>query len=185
MKTCAICQNEFTPVYNTTQKVCSPRCAIEQVNLNKEKKLQRDIKRFKASERKELRQRKEKLKSRSDHLKEAQTAFNAYIRERDTNENCISCGRLPKKRNAGHFKSVGAYPELRFHPFNCHLQCEHCNTYKSGNQIEYRISLLSRIGLDAVEWLEGGHKSQNLTIDDIIEIKQYYREQLKILKANT
>jgi len=178
VKKCRICKTEYAP-FNSLQKVCSPGCAIELVKADQAK-----AEGCRAKERrKDTRKRREALKTRSDWLREAQTAFNAYIRERDKDENCISCRKQPKKRNAGHYKSVGAYPELRFHPFNCALQCEHCNTYKSGNQVEYRKYLVERIGDRNVEFLEGAQKQQHWTIDDIKEIKQWYKDQLKYLKG--
>jgi len=167
---CKVCKEPFKP-FNSLAKVCSPHCALKLVRLNNEKAIKKD-----------MRERKKKLKTKSQWAKEAQTIFNQYIRERDKNENCISCQKPPRKRNAGHYKSVGAFPELRFHPLNCHLQCEHCNTYKSGNQSEYRLCLISRIGASSVDWLESYHQPQKLTIEDLIEIKQYYKEQLKRLK---
>ncbi|RUM32065.1 MAG: hypothetical protein DSY42_01725, partial [Aquifex sp.] len=103
--------------------------------------------------------------------------FNRYIRERDKNETCISCGRVPKKRNAGHYRSVGACPELRFEPLNVNLQCEHCNTFKSGNAIEYRINLVKKIGLERVEWLEGPHEPAKWSIDEIKAIKKEYADK--------
>jgi MoaA/NifB/PqqE/SkfB family radical SAM enzyme len=121
------------------------------------------------------------LKSKSDWLAEAQREFNLYVRVRDAGMPCISCQKPPKKKNAGHYKSVGAYPELRFHPFNNNLQCEHCNSWKSGDPIRYRQNLIKKIGEPNVLWLEGRHEIQHLTIDDIKEIKQYYKEQTKIL----
>lgn len=169
-KKCKVCRQPFTP-WNTLQKACSPKCALEFVRA-----------RQRAERRKDTRRRKEAMKTRSDWLKEAQTAFNRYIRERDKHENCISCGREPKKRNAGHYKSVGSHPELRFSELNCHLQCEYCNTHKSGNQVEYRKSLLCKIGEANLRWLEGQHKAQKWTILDIKEIKQYFNEQYRILK---
>jgi len=202
VKTCPICGDKFTPRYNTTQKPCNKiRCAIELVNLNKEKKLQKDIKAFKKSERKELKERKDKLKSRSDWLKEAQVAFNAYIRERDKGNVCISCGKSeaelkiknPIAMVCGHFLSVGGHPELRFQEYNANLQCTRCNggagKYGQFNSKgltvtqDYKINLIDKIGLENVEWLEGAHKSQNWQVDDIKEIKAYYREKLKIIKG--
>ena len=166
---CKVCKSEFVR-YTTIQNKCIP-CAIEKGREAQAKE-----------RRKDTRRRKEKLKTRSDWLREAQTAFNAYIRERDKDENCISCGRQPRKRNAGHYRSVGSAPELRFSELNCHLQCEHCNTYKSGNQADYRLALVGRIGESNLAWVEGPHQPQKWTIDEIIEIKAYYKQQLKILK---
>jgi len=174
VRTCKSCQNKFEPKYNTIQPTCSIQCAIDYAN---DKKLK--------ERRKDTRKRKQVLldQDRGYQIKKAQESFNAYIRERDKHENCVSCQRQPKKRNAGHFKSIGGYPELRFHEFNCHLQCEHCNTYLSGNIGPYRELLVDRIGQRNVEWLEGPHKPQKLSIEDIKEIRQYYKQQLKYLKS--
>ena len=136
-------------------------------------------------ERKVMREAKEKLKSRGEYAKEAQTAFNAWIRERDGGQVCISCQKPPKKKNAGHYRSVGAAPELRFEPLNVHLQCEHCNTYLSSNAIDYRINLIKKIGADKLEWLEGPHEPKKYTIDDLKQIKADYKAKLKELKADS
>ena len=136
-------------------------------------------------ERKVMREAKEKLKTKGDYAKEAQTAFNAWIRERDTGKVCISCQKPPKKKNAGHYRSVGAMAQLRFEPLNVHLQCEHCNTHLSSNAIEYRINLVKKIGVDKVEWLEGPHEPKRYRKEDYIEIKRIYKQKLKQLKEAT
>ena len=175
--------NEFIP-WNSTQVNCSPDCALSYIKDRQEKGLARDIKQTEKIQRKKLRVRKESIKSRSDWLREAQTACNAYIRERDKGDPCISCGAQNNVQYcAGHYKTRGAHPALRFHPMNIHLQCnQYCNLQNSGNIGKYRPELIKKIGLSNVEWLEGDHKSQNLTIDDIKEIKAYYKDQLKILR---
>ena len=168
-KKCRVCKSEFSP-FNSTQRVCSPGCAIKHVEQQKEREFDKETRRL-----------KKKLKTLSDWLREAQAECNRYIRARDEGELCISCQKPPKKKNAGHYRSRGACPELRFHPMNIHLQCEHCNSFKSGNAIDYRINLINKIGLKNVEWLEGPHQAQHLTIDDATEIKAYYKEQLKLI----
>ena len=124
----------------------------------------------------EIKNKKEALKTRGDYAKEAQIEFNRFIRLRDNGCNCISCQKPPKKKNAGHYRSVGSSPELRFEPLNCHLQCEHCNTYLSSNAIEYRINLVKKIGQKSVDWLEGPHEPKKYTIDQLIGIKKKYKE---------
>jgi len=87
-------------------------------------------------------------------LKEkAQKVFNAFIRERDKGMPCISCGSL-NANQAGHYFPVGRFSALRYHPDNCHLQCAGCNCYAYGNQAMYRIGLVKRIGVLAMEALE-------------------------------
>lgn len=181
------CGKPFKPTM-TTQKVCSIACAKA---MAKDPKLQKvAAKAITKQARQDLQERREKLKTRREHMAEAQTAFNAYIRERDVGLPCISCDSNPSDHDlitgsrwdAGHYRSVGACPELRFEPLNAHRQCVKCNRNLSGNAIEYRIRLVKRIGADQVEWLEGPHKPQRLTIEDLQAIKALYRQKLKDLR---
>jgi len=117
---------------------------------------------------------------RSTRIKAAQTAFNAFIRARDAKLPCISCGRSTGcKMNAGHFKSVGAHPELRFNELNCHLQCEHCNSFKSGNISLYIPNLIEKIGLLEYEKLNEPHEAKKYTCADLKEIELHYKQKLK------
>lgn len=180
LKKCKICKAEFEP-FNSIQAWCSPKCGYEL----SQKKLEAKSKRAEQSFRKETRKRKEALKSKSDWLNDAQKACNAYIRERDKGKGCISCGTTKTgiQYCAGHFKTRGGHPELRFHPMNIFLQCnKRCNLELSGNIAEYRPRLIDRIGIKNVEWLEGKHEIQHLSIPEIKEISAYYKEQTKLLK---
>lgn len=127
--------------------------------------------------------RKEAIKSRSKWLAEAQVEFNAFIRTRDAYMPCISCGNTKPnvKYNAGHYLSVGAHPELRYNEHNCHKQCEHCNSFLSGNVSAYRPNLIEKIGIANVEELEGPQPSMKYTIDQIKEIKSIYKAKTKEL----
>lgn len=181
------CGKPFKPTM-TTQKVCSIACAKA---MAKDPKLQKiAAKAITKQARQDLQERREKLKTRREHMAEAQAAFNAYIRERDSGLPCISCDSSPSDHDlitgsrwdAGHYRSVGACPELRFEPLNVHRQCVKCNRNLSGNAVEYRIRLVKRIGADQVHWLEGPHKPQRLTIEDLQAIKALYRHKLKDLR---
>ena len=179
-KTCKnpACGISFPP-QRLGQAVCSPKCglAIKDVNQEKARKSLALI------ERREIKVRKEKLKSRADHLKDTQIAFNAWVRERDAELPCISCGRHHQgKYDAGHYRTVGSNPALRFEPLNCHRQCSPCNTHKSGNIVNYRIELVKRIGADKVDWLEGPHDPKRYTIEDLKNIKADYLAKTKELK---
>lgn len=163
-KKCRTCRHEFTP-FNTLQVCCSGKCALQYSVMKREKK-----------ERKELRERKKKLKSKSQHLRDCQIVFNRFIRIRDKGKKCICCQRDHVGQwHASHFRSTGSCPELRFCEDNVHSSCAPCNTYLSGNLVHYRINLIKRIGLEKVEWLEGTHETPKLSMPDIIEIKQKYK----------
>lgn len=166
------------------QAVCSPKCglAIKDVNQDKARKAIAEV------GRKELRAAKERVKPKGQYMREAQAAFNAWVRARDAAQPCISCGRHHEgKYDAGHYRTVGSNPALRFEPLNCHKQCVPCNQHKSGDIVNYRISLVLRIGQDKVEWLEGPHEPQRYTIDDLKEIKARYKAMLKgmVVSATT
>ena len=169
-KKCKVCKKAFEP-RSSTQTVCSWQCAIVNTNVEKAKR-----------ERKEYRKRKDELKTRSEWLKEAQVIFNRYIRLRDAELPCVSCGQHRNSYDAGHYRSVGAAPQLRFNEDNVHKQCVHCNQHKSGNAVEYRINLVKRIGQDKVEYLESCNDPVKYTIEDAKEIKRLYNEKLKELR---
>ena len=145
-KKCRICKAQFTPD-RPMQTVCGPQCALASHRKAQER-----------AQAKRDRERKVALTPRSKLLRSAQGAFNAYVRDRDRDLPCISCGRHHQGQyHAGHYRSVGAMPSLRFNGYNVHKQCQPCNAHLSGNLIEYRIGLIHRIGLERVEWLEGPH----------------------------
>ena len=177
-KKCRSCRSTFTPV-RSMQVVCSPLCAQSYAAKVAAQKAARANR----AERKSMREAIEKAKTRGTHLNELQTAFNAWIRVRDAGLPCISCGRHHQGQlHAGHYRSVGSEPALRFEADNCHLQCAPCNTYLSGNLIRYRINLIKKIGLDRVEWLEGHHEPKKYPIQDIVEMKLFYRAEVRRMK---
>jgi hypothetical protein len=175
MPRCKTCREKFEPkTFN--QKNCFKNQECINAELELKKKL------HSKSWNKEKKERKEKLKTNSDYLKELQVIFNKWIRLRDQGLNCISCQKPAKKENAGHYRSVGGNPELRFEPLNNNLQCEYCNTYLHGNLIDYRINLIKKIGLDKVEFLEGKHEPKHYSIDQIKGLKVMYRLKIKSLE---
>jgi hypothetical protein len=134
-------------------------------------------------ERRAIKAAKERIKSRSQHMKEAQVAFNAWVRLRDAGLPCVSCGRHHNGQwHAGHYRTVGGSPELRFEPLNVWRQCAPCNNHQSGNIVNYRIELVKRIGEEKVAWLEGPHQPRKYTIEELKTIKAEYRAKARELK---
>ncbi len=184
MRKCCICSAPYEP-RSSFQKVChSPECALAHVRAVRAKEDERRRRAQERVNRKALREARDRIKTRSQWAGEAQAAFNAWVRERDHGLPCISCGRHHQGQwHAGHYRSVGAAPELRFEPLNVHRQCAPCNTHKSGNAIEYRINLVRRIGEEKVEWLEGHHEPKKYTIDELKEIKRTYAARARGLRS--
>jgi hypothetical protein len=158
--------------------VCSTGCAQQLAFKARLKKEAKDA----TAERMARRAAKEKIKTRSDYVRDTQLACNAYIRRRDHGKPCISCGKATKDGDhAGHWKPTSTSPELRFNELNIHLQCIQCNLFLHGNVAEYRIGLIERIGIELVQWMEGSHDSAHYSIDDLLNIKEIYKNKFKSL----
>ena len=120
------------------------------------------------------------LLNRNKWAKGAQQIFNKYIRLRDKGKVCISCQKPPKKENAGHFFNANNHYNVRFNESNVHLQCEHCNTFLSGNLINYRTNLIKKIGEDELTKLEAeANKTRKFTKEELKEIIETYKQKLK------
>lgn len=125
------------------------------------------------------------LWGRKEWLKETERACNAYIRLRDKNLPCISCGtRETVQWEAGHYRSKGAFPELRFNESNINSQCHRCNVHLSGNYISYRIGLVKKIGEAKVAELEGPHPPKKYTVDELKALCDYFKAKTKALKQS-
>ena len=181
-KRCPECRVMFTKT-RESQVVCGEiECAIAHGKSEKGRAIAG--KALAEVGRRDIKVRKEKLKSRADHLKDTQIAFNAWVRARDAELPCISCGRHHQgKYDAGHYRTVGSNPALRFEPLNCHRQCSPCNTQLSGNIVNYRIELVRRIGAEAVEWLEGPHEPKKYTVEELKAMTAEYRAKTRELKG--
>jgi hypothetical protein len=178
------CRNKFTP---TEKHPFAIACCIGcEIILSK-----RHIEKVQAArakkERKETAARKDKIKRRSDHLKETQIAFNAFIRERDKGKPCICCnqplesGNVGGSFDCGHYRSVGSAPHLRFDERNAHGQRKQCNRYGAGRAVDYRVGLIAKLGVEAVESLESDQEPRKWSIDDLKAIKAEYKAKLKAL----
>lgn len=177
-KKCRVCRCPFTPD-RPMQIVCTIECAKEKARSDRVRK----AKAAATAKRKETALRKESIKTKPVLTREAQAEFNKYIRARDEGKPCISCGKpdagVANQRDAGHYRSVGSCPELRFDEDNVMAQCISCNRYLSGNAVYYRLGLIDRIGLERVERVEGKHPPKNYTHDQLRAIKATYRAKIK------
>ena len=170
---CKQCREKFEPKY-FNQKFCleQDECIKAHAESAKSKAWKEKKTKMKAD-----------LMTVQDYIKIAQTHFNNYIRARDKGNVCISCQQPPKKENAGHFYSAGGHFNVRFDEDNVHLQCEHCNTFLSGNLLEYREQLLKKIGFERLELLSAkSHITRKFTVDELKEIAEDYKRKLKELK---
>jgi hypothetical protein len=162
-------------------KACSVPCAIALTETAKAKQTAK----VKREEKRSIREAKERIKTRQDHMKEAQAAVNAYVRLRDANDPCISCDRPATwdgQWHASHFRAVGSNPGWRFNLLNIHRSCSICNAWLSGNIGGYRPRLIEKIGLERVEMLEQESQVRKYDIEYLKRLKRIFREKARRIK---
>lgn len=169
---CKVCSTPFTP-FSSTAKVCGVACAVAYNDQIKAKK-----------ERKELAAQKLELKPLHYWAKRAEKACNAYIRERDKGEPCISCGTYDAPVwHAGHCYTVAARPDIRYHEDNIHLQCPKCNTYQGGMVGEYKKRVVSKIGQARFDALAYVNPAAKKTREYYQAVEVEYKQKLKQLQG--
>ena len=165
-KKCRYCGDRFTP-FNSFQKFCFKEDCIKAHNQTEKARKATKIK------------REYKSNDKSLQKEIAQKTFNTYIRMRDKDLPCISCGTTnPIQYHASHYIAVGKCKHLRFNLWNVHKSCSVCNSWKSGNLMEYRPRLIEKIGLDKVLHLE---KVSN-TKEPCKHSLEYYKRITRIFK---
>ena len=172
-KKCKVCKCVFMQE-RYGQTVCGFKCVLVDLKVKEGKR--------KLAERKEHNKKKKEItQDLKWWLKKTQADCNAFIRERDRNDGCISCGTKANVQYcAGHYRPQGVNSALRFSPLNIHKQCNrNCNMAKSGNLTAYRPRLIEKIGLDMVEWLENNHEIKRWTIEECKELRKSFKQLLK------
>ena len=178
-RTCKICKQKFTPDANMflpptcSSYECRTEYAMKHLSksaTDKKKQANKLKKEFNENDRKYL-------------IEIAQKTCNTYIRMRDKDEPCVSCGVKVKDgmAHASHFKAVGSYSYLRFDESNIHKSCSKCNVFLNGNLNEYRIRIVERIGQEELDRLDKPNELKKWDIDEIKKIIYNYRKKIKEL----
>jgi hypothetical protein len=175
---------------------CSPECreaiAIAHHRKNQANREKAVRKAQRAQKRQHARQKREFYDKDIKTRREAAVrAFNAYIRLRDREMPCISCGAEAGtyKLTAGHFITAGSCTALRFDERNVFGQCWwNCNRNKSGNITGYRLGIRKRFGEEEgqklLDFLEGPQPTINITAEWYKEIEEKYRKKIKQIQEN-
>ena len=182
-KACKVCKANYEP-QKMGQKVCSPECAI---SLGKSENAKAKKKAL-IIDKRETKAKLDSMRKMPQLTKLAQTAFNSFVRARDAGKPCISCGApLPHTAvggafDAGHYRSVGSAPHMRFVEDNCMGQCKHCNLHLAGNHVAYRAGLIQRIGQHSVDLIEADNTLRKYTREGLEELARHYNAEARRLK---
>lgn len=170
-KSCKMCKTKFTPT-QPLQMVCGHRCALDYSRG-----------RIESSKKKERKEAKEKLKTKSEYLKDLQIVVNEIVKYIDWGVPCISSGRpTHQSRNSGHMFGVQAYPALRFNLFNIHNQSIVDNQHKGGRPIEYMDGLRAMYGQDYLDYVMSLRETYKRLSLSIPELKEKIKEAKQIVK---
>jgi hypothetical protein len=174
MPRCKNCKEKFEPIRFNHKYCLKDECVrtfVQEVKENSWKSRKKKM--------------TEDLKTTQDWMKEAQVMFNRYIRLRDKDQNCISCGsKLGAKYDAGHYFSSGGHRAVTFDENNVHAQCVHCNQHLSGNLLNYQLGIEKRIGADKlIELYEKAYLTKKFSVPELQEIILVYRQKIKELQS--
>ena len=121
---------------------------------------------------------REQTKKITEYESEAKKAFQLWIRQRDKDYPCISCGvKNTELWDGGHFFKAELFSGLIFNEMNCHKQCRKCNRFLNGNELQYRKGLIERYGESFVSELESisdANRVYKYSKTELIEIKNKY-----------
>lgn len=161
---CKYCLERYTPKYSTTEPCPKYECRLQHLEANVTK-----INRANKAT------AKDSIKSYAQRLGEAKKVFQKWIRLRDKDKPCISCGSISSTVwDGGHFKKAELYSGVIFHEYNVNIQCGKCNRFLGGNELNYRTGLIAKIGEQAVLNLEH--------LAEMSRMKKYTNEELEEIK---
>jgi len=112
---------------------------------------------------------KQRLKNRLDLL------FSEYIRTRDADKGCVTCGGYGTK-DCGHFISR-RFLYARWDERNAHGQCLKCNRFLHGEQYRHGLAIDRMYGEGTAELLE---KLSKITLKPTFE---WYEEKISYFKG--
>lgn len=182
LKKCKACRDPFIPTL-PLQSVCNWECAKVLIEIMREKAKAMDAKVARTA----LKEGRVALKSRKDHEGEAKSAVQLYARLRDTiaGLGCVSCGK-PANWNGiwhgSHYMQAGSRSATRYNLWNINKACNQCNIFKGGAPTSYRVALITKIGLNKVEWLEQQTHVVKHSIEYMQRIKRIFNRKARILK---
>ena len=111
--------------------------------------------------------------------------FSLFIRERDKDKPCITCGKITQEKDCGHFISR-RFESVRFDEKNAHGQCIKCNRFQYGNQFQHGVNIDVKYGKGTAEGLLMKSKMfcKRLSYDYEMIAKDY-KERYEIIKSST
>jgi hypothetical protein len=115
-----------------------------------------------------------------------QPIINEIARLIDYGQPCIATGLYSGKMNGGHYHSVGSNRTLALNLHNIHIQGYHSNSWKGGDNMNYRLGLIRVYGQEYADMVESlkSTPALHLSKTDLIMIKSKASIARVFLKKN-
>ena len=163
-KKCKHCKDWFevsSMVKNNAGTYCNSDCMFNNIKHALPKLIAKGAKIKEKAVKVRHKEATKKLRTRTQWYNMLQVEVNKYVRLRDANEPCCTCGTANQniKYDAGHCFTRAARPDLRFNLTNIHKQCSvNCNQHGSGMRLEYQTFITSKYSPNHFEWLKSYHR---------------------------
>ena len=128
----------------------------------------------------------ESMSSDAYRSKVIQPIINEIARLIDYGQPCIASGRYIGKMAGGHFVSVGANRSVSLNLHNIHIQSFESNSFKSGDESNYRLGIIKTYGQDYFDFMDSLRHLKGIDLSKSIlsEIKPVITQIRNDLKHN-
>lgn len=188
MPKCKICKEKFNPLHSTLEQCCSNydcrvAFALEVAKKNREKIIKEDDKAWKQKKNVMI---FDNMSSDGYRAKVIQPLINEIARLIDYGQPCIASGRYTGKMAGGHFCSVGSNRSCSLNLHNIHVQSFESNSFKSGDESNYRLGLIKIYGMEYFNFVDNLRhlKGINLNKERLKELKPFITEIRNRLNNN-
>lgn len=188
---CKHCRESFLR-RRPIQPYCSPACEAEAapaIAVKIAAKREREARKAQAEDKRQTRAQLEAMKGVPRLKKEAQEAFNRYIRLRDNGKPCFVTGDILRLGgvgggfDAGHIRSRSEADHLRFDERNVHGQAKRSNAAGATKPHVMREAAERLLGKETADALYADNRVHKWTRDELREIRDKYRSLARDMRA--
>lgn len=188
MPKCKICKSPFSFRHNTLEKTCQQYDCMVEFALDAAKK-ERERKGKEEDRVWSIRKKEMQFDNMSNdgyRSKVIQPLINEIARLIDYGQACIASGRYTGKMAGGHYVSVGSNRTVSLNLHNIHIQTFESNSFKSGDEANYRLGIIKIYGKEYFEFMDKlRYKKGSLPSKYILsELKPIITQISKDLKRN-
>jgi hypothetical protein len=187
---CKFCRVKFTPEEKARGLKLHPDCIgpfAEAFASRQARRKAAKARQLEAQGKRELRARKEALKSIGQIEEECRKIVQAIARIRDRDQGCISCEKPASwdgQWHGSHYRAHGGCSSLQFHLWNINKACWICNKLYSGRVDQQKVGIVQRYGQERLDWLDAQPKSKKYSREYLARFKKVMGKRLRRMEKS-